>query len=68
MYKKQMFCYTLGNYAYFHLITSLSRKNVVAIFSVWSEDDFQHEMYKDMKIPRKKLILITSYILYTHSP
>ena len=46
-------CYTLGNHDYFLRNTSLSRKNVVAIFSVWSRGHFQHKMYKNMKIPRK---------------
>ena len=60
VYKKQIFCYTLGNHDYFLRITSLNRKNLVAIFSVWSRGDFQHKMHKNMKNPRKKLILITS--------
>ena len=53
VYKKQHFCYTLGNHDYFLRITSLNRKNIVAIFSVWSRGDFQHKMYKNMKNPRK---------------
>ena len=42
-----------GNHDYFLRITSLNRKNLVAIFSVWSRGDFQHKMYKNMKNPRK---------------
>ena len=57
VYKKQFFCYTLGNLDYFLRITSLNRKNIVAIFSVWSRGDFHHKIYKKSK---KKLILITS--------
>ena len=53
MYKKQIFCYSLGNHDYFLRITSLNRKNVVAIFSVWSRGDFQQKIYKNMKNPRK---------------
>ena len=60
MYKNQNCCCSLGNHDYFLRITSLNRKNVVAIFSVWSRGDFQHKMYRNMKNPRKKLILITS--------
>ena len=60
MYKKQIFCYNLGNHDYFLRIRSLNRKNIVAIFSMWSRDDFQHKMYKNMKNPRKNLFLITS--------
>ena len=49
------FCYTLGNHDYFLRNTYLSGKNVVAIFSVWSRGHFQHKMYKNMNITRKKL-------------
>ena len=61
MYKMQILCYTLGNHDYFLRNTFLSRKNIVAIFSVWSRGDFQHKCIKHEK-SKKNLILITSKV------